>query len=540
MPRQTINNLAGMMNTATTDELMRDSEVRLSLNANSEYIGAVQKELGYAQEGSQVEASENPRAGHGFYDDSGNKNHLVVYDQDIYEDVSGTWTSRYAALTADKDGSFETYLGRCYYSNGTDQPVSSSDGATWSSSTNVTNMPSGKYLKKANGLLYTANLDSDSEPLKVWFCNEPDRTTVEWGRETGSDLAQTASSAVVTSASAAFKTRGIRSGDVLQITDGGNAGTYNVRSVDSETQLTLTKDLDNTDSSNSYVAGSNWFEVRDGVGPEITGLAENNNRLIVFKDSSMHRWDETSLTTISSTIGTPAPRSIQTIDRFTFFFNRTGIYMYDGRSPVLISKKVEEYIKNMSAANYTSVWSIADDKKYYCWIGNVTEGDRNPALNNVMLIFDRYQKSWTIRDDIQGKLGWSFLDSSENFDMYFGNTADVFKFNSGNNNNSRPIHFELETKQYDQQVPQNYKKYTGVWVTAENGEGAELMYRVGKGAEASDYKPLGKLNNLLTYISMPNVLGTWIQFKINESGTAEGPKIKALTIDYDISKPFGT
>lgn len=535
--KQNINNFSGLMNVSTTDELTRDSELRLSLNANSEYIGAVQKELGYTQEGGNIETAEDPRAGIGYYEADDTRHHLAVYDQDIYENVAGTWTSRYSTLTADIDGSFESYLGRLHYTNGTDQPISSSDGTTWSDTTNVTNMPYGKFLKKANGLLYTANITSDT--LKVWFCEEPDGTTVEWGRETGSDLTQTAASAVITSAGASFKSRGLIIGDQIQITTGTNAGTYTISSVDSETQITLNEALTNSATNSSYVAGSNWFEVREGLGGHITGLAENNNRLIIFKDGSMHRWDETSLTIISSTIGTPAPLSIQTIDRMTFFFNRSGIFMYDGRSPILISKKVEEYIKNMSATNYENVWSMADDKRYYVWIGDVSAGERNPALSNVMLVFDRYQKNWSIRDDIQGKMGWSFIDSTGSKDLYLANTAKVYKYNSGTNNDTRAINFELETKQLDQDMQFMNKVYSGAWVTTENGESAEILYRVGTGTGKTEYKTLGNLNNNVSYVGIPDAKGTWIQFKINESGTQTGPKIKALTIEWDVDKEYG-
>jgi len=545
--KQVVNNLSGFMNVATTDELMRDSELNLALNVDTDFIGGVEKAAGYTQEGGTVEASEDPRAMHGFYEEDGTRHHLAVYDQDIYENVSGTWTSRYSSLTADLDGTFETYLGYAYYSNGTDQPVSSADATTWSTTTNVTNMPKGKYLKKANGLLYVANLADEAgltgQDVKVWYNAEPDRESVEWNRETGTDLAQTASSAVVTSASASFLARGIQPGDPFQITTGTNTGTYTVSSIDSATQITLTTTLTNTTTNSTYSVGGNWFEVRDGLGSEITGLAENNNRLIVFKEGSMHRWDESSLVTVSSTIGTPTHRSIQTIDRQTFFFHRgrvPGVYLYDGRSPVLISKKVEAYLQNMSSTNYENVWSMADDQKYYLWIGNVSEGDRNPALNNVMLVYDRYQKVWHIRDDIQGKIGGSFIDSNGVFDLYFANTAEVYKFNDGTSNDTRDISFELQTRKFEQQTPYKLKRYKGVWITSENGEGAALYYRVGRGDSVTDWKPLGQLNHLVSYAQIPDAIGTWVQFKINESGTQTGPKIKSLTMEFEHDKDFGT
>jgi len=545
MAIEKITNFSGMMNLVTTDELMQKNEVRMAVNANPDFIGGIQKDLGYTQEGGTVEAAEDPRAGHGYYEPDGTRHHLVVYDQDIYEDVAGTWTSRTTVLTQDIPGTFETFLGRVYYVNGVDPSKSSSDATTWSTTANITNMPRGKYIKKAGGLLYVANhIDEyglSGQDLKVWFCNEPDRESIVWNRERQTDLAQTATSATVTSAAALFKTNGIRSGDTFQITTGSNAGTYTVLTVDSETQITLTEALTNTQAGSWYVAGSNWFEARDGIGGEITGLGENNNRLLIFKEGALLRWDETSLTTVSATIGTSSHNSIQTIDRMTFFFNANGsnpgVYMYDGRSPILISRKIEPLLRDMAASNYANVWSMADSQRYYLWIGNVAAGDRHGALTNAMVIYDRYQKTWEVRDDIQGKLGWSFIDSTGAFDLYMGNTAEVMKFNSGTNNDSRPIHMQIESQQYDQNAAWKYKKYTNVWVNSEEGEGAELLYRVGLGTHATEYKPLAQLNNLLTKGSL-NTIGTWIQFKINASGTQSGPKIKAVHIEYETDRDY--
>ncbi|OYT63035.1 hypothetical protein B6U67_03770 [Methanosarcinales archaeon ex4484_138] len=81
--------------------------------------------------------------------------------------------------------------------------------------------------------------------------------------QTGTDGATTASSAVFTSSSATFQTNGVQAGDHLTITSGSDTGTYEIQSVDSETQVTLTTALTTTATGISYTT-ANSVDVASG------------------------------------------------------------------------------------------------------------------------------------------------------------------------------------------------------------------------------------------------------------------------------------
>ena len=69
-----------------------------------------------------------------------------------------------------------------------------------------------KYIRVLDVTVYLFNIKiaGVSYPSRCWFSDPPRNNTITWGLETGTNLAQTSGSKVVTSSGALFKTRNIK------------------------------------------------------------------------------------------------------------------------------------------------------------------------------------------------------------------------------------------------------------------------------------------------------------------------------------------
>ena len=103
--------------------------------------------------------------------------------------VEQTWTEITAAEStftiANTDVEMESFIAHCFLvgHNGTSfLPIGSLTGTTFSTSTNVTNMPQGRYIKRYRDRLYVANARSGGTdfPFRVYFSSVPSAGAITW------------------------------------------------------------------------------------------------------------------------------------------------------------------------------------------------------------------------------------------------------------------------------------------------------------------------------------------------------------------------
>jgi len=132
----------------------------------------------------------------------------------IYNTITGGWNKAGSVYnTANLDTSFETFVDCLFMTNGTDK-VWCYNGTTWEVQ-NVNTSVKGKYIKKYNTKLYLGNVTiaGVSYPSRVWYSDLPLADgTLRWGIESGTNLVQTAGSAIITSTGAKFKDNNVKVG----------------------------------------------------------------------------------------------------------------------------------------------------------------------------------------------------------------------------------------------------------------------------------------------------------------------------------------
>lgn len=140
---------------------------------------------------------------------------------------------------------------------------------------------------------------------------------------------------------------------------------------------------------------NDWIDINPDDGDQITGLENNGNRLLIFKNRSMYRWTFGQVEPDRLIgVGTQSQESIKTnFDvGVTFFANQFGVYAYTSGRPKLISRKIQAYVD--AVADWSNVFAEVDDDHYYLAVGDLTVGGR--AFTNTMFVYTVSLSAWVI------------------------------------------------------------------------------------------------------------------------------------------------
>lgn len=164
-------------------------------------IGAVRKRPGYTRVGTgDLQSGKNITGLYNFrqsssvqkmfatINDSGDSDTQLFYNSSL----AGAWTEITDAETAwagvaDCNVEMQGFIGYCFFvgydpNTGDFLPVASVTGTTFSTSTNVTSMPQGKYIKRYRDRLYVANCKESGSlyPYRVYFSSIPSAGAITW------------------------------------------------------------------------------------------------------------------------------------------------------------------------------------------------------------------------------------------------------------------------------------------------------------------------------------------------------------------------
>ena len=321
---------------------------------------------------------------------------LVAFDNDIgVLDGSPDFVGQGRNLSAAKM-EFDVFLDYCIGVNGVDR--NQVYNGTWFDGGARTRMPIANFVKTVGNKIYIANLTyvGTNYKSRVWISDLSKNDDITWGYETGTNLAQTAGSSVVTSTNAGFLTYNIKVGDPFFITTGTNAGQYTVNTIDSDQQITLVEAMKFTATGSTYWVGSNWFDARRNDGDTLQGLGENDSKLLVFKRESLFRYDEKELRRVKGAPGTTSHRSITNVRENTYYFHDTGIIRYDGLSTFLVSRPIQDWIDGISSSSYDSIVGWKDEDILYMFVGDISNSAKGISLTNAILIYDTAAQAWDI------------------------------------------------------------------------------------------------------------------------------------------------
>lgn len=457
---------SGGINSKVENHLRLDSEVALAVNVDLDNFGSLTKRKGYSPLAPAISGTDGSAILGNYYFNSTadtSDQHLVASTTDgsaaIFYNDSGTWVAQLGDLTGSTRVRFESFLDRVFEFNGA-EIMKSWDGSA------------------------TTSFDT-TDTLDAPIC--------KYGR--------------------VFQ-------DKLFLANESSATTVN------PSRLYWSSDVDT--GSISFVSGTSYIDFNPEDGQSITGLDENSGRLLVFKDDSMFRLNVSGLSKSTEPdpiidVGTTSQESVQTIHGITYFFNRYGVYVYNGGMPYLISRKIQDWIDAIDQTTLADIIAEVDNDHYYLSIGNVTVD--SVAYSNVWLIYNIPLKAWTVwtTDSVCKSLAEYFSGGARY--LSFGNSSgQVFRMNLGNSDNTEAIPVTITTKQYDLGMPEEVKKWTEVYVGTDKGKG---IVEVGVNADNDSIRTIGSLDDDVT--KLPSTTGgRKLGVTLSESGTGEPWKFTHL------------
>lgn len=237
----------------------------------------------------------------------------------------------------------------------------------------------------------------------------------------------------------------------------------------------LSKDsiLHNSDTANSTgddFDSTTWenIQINPQDGQESKGLARHRNRLVVFKEDSVYRYDGTNVAGNIKDVGTHSEKGYVKHGDL-FFHHPTGIYKMGGGEPIHISRPIEKYLDGMSSSNYSKVATGRDVENVYFWIGDVTINDErafdyNVTYSDVVLKFNVFSENWSIYNNWNARV---FYFNTDDVLLHFGTaTGKIFKVNIGTADvdgaTTTPIDFQVVFKPFDLGYPELEKEIHGI------------------------------------------------------------------------------
>lgn len=417
------------------------------------------------------------------------------------------------------------------------------DGSAWRDEEASNKVPPALYIKQANDRLYLGNLyfrkNDESHSSRVWYCDLPENRNITWGFDEGTSLNGTKDDIWVYSSNQTeninFNAHNIKIGDPIYIADLDKV--YHVSSILMDKGLQLTEPLSDNITNSNFWVGSNYFDVASNDGDVITGLGENNTRLLAFKRNSVWRYDTASLRKIQGVPGTTSHESIETIKAYTYYFHDSGIWRTDGTSSQLISRPVQDYIDGISPDNYQEIiaWSTGPSKEVLrIYLGDVKNSDTGIDITDCILDYDTATESWT-----PGQLPMA-ITAKTNFtqtnvrNVYLGSDiSQVYLDGVGNTDAGTSITFLAETGWHLPTNGQTEIEYDKFQVFTKNGRGVHINYKLYGTPFKADkqWQGLGDIKDSVTEFKLKgNNIGRGFKLQFSQTVDDKPPLIEKVLV----------
>lgn len=292
-----------------------------------------------------------------------------------------------------------------------------------------------------------------------------------------------------------------------------------------------------SDSSSITIPGA-------GLPNKLFKLAD---RLYISKKSgAMLRWDDFSLVDLATTLGPLSPYSYANVEDNGFWLNSLGEFTSNGGKPQLISNAIQSQIYNVndtgiSGTNLFTAPGVVHNYDYLLAVGSVRDTLTDEPLDKAIIKYD-YQKNeflnWKFYDE--PKSWHSFINPAGGRTLIFGNsTGQVFQFNDGNNDNSKPIESIMEFV-YHFGVPNLIKEMRWFWGFFNPGCEAQIQIAIGdtytKGQK--NWIDLGDAKNGVVQYRFPTgSRGKLLFLRIKENSTNAPFTYYGCSFGYQIKDP---
>lgn len=184
---------------------------------------------------------------------------------------------------------------------------------------------------------------------------------------------------------------------------------------------------------------TDYIDIAQNDGQEITGLKILGDRLVIFKTRSIYNLYFTGDVDVpfvlpgggksNSTVGCIAPFSIQEVDNGLVFMSYDGFYFYDGLNSYKISDKINTTFLGLNRTKFANACSLVQKDKNRYWCALTSSGQ---SENDKVFIWDYFLNAWSIYDGLDpSAMTMVYVDNTEER-PYWGDYAGfVYRGDTG-------------------------------------------------------------------------------------------------------------
>lgn len=272
-------------------------------------------------------------------------------------------------------------------------------------------------------------------------------------------------------------------------------------------------------------------------GDQITGGAEALDRLIVFKERSMWKYDESERKKIAD-VGCDSYRSIKKVGNVLYWFNRHGFWRWRGAQPELISAKAQNYIDAINQTALNDVVAVEyNGFEYRGFIGDVTVDGY--TYNNAWFCWDTRKETCYIRCTFNKvKAASKFKVASKERAYFSDDDGYVYRFNTKVDgiyaDNGNEIDSFFITQAYDHGVPEDTKHTNHMTVFSKHGEGLKCAVDINKN-NSFDNTNIVQFDKNIGHADMA-ASGNRYRYKFYEKSDAKSWEFEGFAIATDVKE----
>jgi hypothetical protein len=275
-------------------------------------------------------------------------------------------------------------------------------------------------------------------------------------------------------------------------------------------------------TDNGYMA----IEQEDGGGA-ITALEKVPGYILIFKERSMKRWDNSS-TYPEDLVGVGAPfqEAVCRGRGMVFVANQEGLWMTNGGYPKKISKPIQDLWNEIDTDN---IATYCDETYVYIYVGDITLNGN--TYSNILFKYNIDSQTFDIYSYYNEFTCFAWYLSSGSKVIIAGDKdGQVLQLNSGNSDYpSIPITWSVETQDIDFGSRRKIKEISNVSIYSRNVRTGQFFYRVNSDQDVN-WKSVRNITNDVEDITDFKGKGNWFNFKL--TGVTDSGQIKIQGYEF--------
>jgi hypothetical protein len=212
--------------------------------------------------------------------------------------------------------------------------------------------------------------------------------------------------------------------------------------------------VNNPSSTGRDVKQYDTFKLSGGEEDEITLFDTIGNILLIGNKSTLLTWNDYTLQNFDLGIGCSSPNGSVKLLGTLYFLHYSGVYSTTGTAPVLVSRKVERYIRGATKPGIEFAAAGFKGTSIFFSIGDVTlynaDGSFWKIIPDTCLEYNVLDQKWYVHTNVPAEMFLNFINSAgtEQLLIEHGDTGHYIKeFLVGNTDDGEEIFFRIDSNE---------------------------------------------------------------------------------------------